>query len=287
MAFYNPFSKHETHHRNTLIAYQVLSVLSWALVVVAGIYYSIHSASDTKHSHNIWKQADKHPTAFSQNNVITGIYWIILLLSQVSYVWHFFSKSTVLVTSAANVAPHFILSNLLIFAFIMLWVRNHFWPAEIILIVHVLSQSSAYWTHLGSPPFVHWPAIAGPYAWALTALFWNGAVAVHAHNLPSRIVANVFIWVIFLIGWVHIFAAKDYIFGYSLSILTLSLAVKQLAIKVIALQWIFAFVIFAVFFVGSLYISSAAYSGRNLWLKRIVAPESSNDREREPLLNNP
>lgn len=103
----------------------------------------------------------------------------------------------------------------------MLWVRSYFWPAELILIIHVISQSSAYWTHRGSPPFVHWPAIAGPYAWSLTALFWNGAVAVHAHNLPARIVANIFIWVIFLIGFVHIFSAKDYIFGYSLSILTL------------------------------------------------------------------
>lgn len=126
-----------------------------------------------------------------------------------------------LVTAAANVASHFIVNNLLVFAFIMLWVRSYFWPAELILVVQLLTQSSAYWTHLGSPPFVHWPAIAGPYAWALTALFWNGAVAVHAHNLPSRVVANVFIWAIFLIGWVHIFAAKDYIFGYSLSILTL------------------------------------------------------------------
>lgn len=142
-------------------------------------------------------------------------------MSQVSYVWHFFSNNSTLVTSAANVAPHFILNNLLVFAFIMLWVRSYFWPAEIILMIHVISQSSAYWTHRGSPPFVHWPAIAGPYAWSLTALFWNGAVAVHAHNLPARIVANIFIWVIFLIGFVHIFSAKDYIFGYSLSILTL------------------------------------------------------------------
>ncbi|KKA22090.1 hypothetical protein T310_3893 [Rasamsonia emersonii CBS 393.64] len=167
----------------------------------------------------------------------------------------------------------------------MLWVRNHFWPAEIILIVHVFSQSSAYWTHLGSPPFVHLPAIAGPYAWALTALFWNGAVAAHAHNLPSRIVANILIWVIFVLGQIHIFAAKDYIFGYALSFLTLSLAVEQFHIKIIALQWIFALAIFAVFFVGSLYVSTVVYSNRDIFFKRIVAPEST-DREREPLLNN-
>lgn len=285
MASYNPFAKRESHHRNSLITYQVLAVLSWLLVVVVGIYYSLHKPHDVKHGHNIWKQADKHPTPFSQNTVITGIYWILLLLSQVSYVWHFFSRDTTLVTSAANVASHFILNNLLVFGFIMLWTRSHFWWAEVILIIQVLSNSSAYWIHRGSPPFVHWPAIAGPYAWSLTALFWNGAVAVHAHNLPSRIVANVFIWVIFLIGFTHIFTIKDYIFGYSLSILTLSLAVKQFDVKIIALQWIFAFVIFAVFLVGSIYVSSTTYAGRNLWLRRVVEPESSTDREREPLLN--
>jgi hypothetical protein len=55
--------------------YQVLSVLSWALVAISGIYYSIHKPHDTKHGHSIWKQADKHPTPFSQNTTITGIYW--------------------------------------------------------------------------------------------------------------------------------------------------------------------------------------------------------------------
>lgn len=57
--------------------YQVLSVLSWALVLVSGIYYSMHKPHDTKHGHNIWKQASKHPTPFSQNNTITGIYWYV------------------------------------------------------------------------------------------------------------------------------------------------------------------------------------------------------------------
>lgn len=63
--------------------------------------------------------------------------------------------------------------------------------------------------------------MAGPYAWTLTALFWNGAIAVHSHNLPGRIVANIFIWVIMLIGLQHIVLRNDYILGYCLSLLTL------------------------------------------------------------------
>lgn len=183
--------------------------------------------------------------------------------------------------------------------------RNHFWGAEVILAANFLSQSTAYWVHRPLPAFVHFPAVAGPYAWTLTALFWNGAVAVGSNSLPARIVANVFIWVLFVVGYFHILVNQDYILGYSLSFLTLcklkpikyfyyegddaltlgtALALKQFAIKIIALQWIFAFTIFAVFFVGSLYISTTKYVNRDVLFRRIVEPEAT-DRERQPLLN--
>ncbi|OJJ46390.1 hypothetical protein ASPZODRAFT_166663 [Penicilliopsis zonata CBS 506.65] len=284
MDAYNPFARRETHNRQSLAAYRVLVPLTWALVVIVGIYYSLHKPDDVKHGHRIPKQANKHITAFSQSTVVTGIYWILLLLSQLSYVWHLFSKDAALVNAAANVASHFILNNLFVFAWVLLWVRNHFWGAEIILIAHFINQKITYWRHPGLPAFVHLPAVAGPYAWTLTALFWNGAVAVHSNSLPARIVANVFIWVIFVIGAGHILHRQDYLLGYCFSFLFLSLAVKQIAIKVIALQWIFAFAIFAAFLVLSLYISSTKYYHRDSLLRRIAEPEST-DRERQPLLN--
>ncbi|KAJ5161437.1 hypothetical protein N7492_006829 [Penicillium capsulatum] len=283
MAPYNPFARRETHNAQALNIYRVLVPLTWALVVVVGIYYSVHSPDDVKKSKKIWKQGNKHKTPFTQNNTITGIYWILLLLSQLSYVWHLFSKNATLVAAAANVATHFILNNLFIFAWILLWTRNYFWGAEIILIAHFINQAITYWRHRGLPAFVHLPAVAGPYAWTLTALFWNGAVAVHSHNLPGRLVANVFIWVILIVGLGHIVTREDYILGYALSFLTLSLAVKQISIKVIAFQWIFAFVIFGVFLVVSLYISTTKYSGRDSLFRRVAAPET--DRERQPLLH--
>lgn len=146
---------------------------------------------------------------------------ILLLLSQLSYVWHLFHKDTAIVAAAANVATHFILNNVFIVIWILLWTRNYFWWAEIILILHFINQAVTYWRHRGLPAFVHLPAVAGPYAWTLTALFWNGAVAVHSHNLPGRIVANIFIWVILFIGLQHIVLRNDYILGYCLSFLTL------------------------------------------------------------------
>ncbi|KAJ9256128.1 hypothetical protein DTO207G8_2698 [Paecilomyces variotii] len=284
MAIYNPFARHESYSRNTLVTHRVLVLVTWLLVVIVGIYYSSHSPDDVKHGHRIWKQGNKHTTPFTQSAIVTGIYWILLLLSQLSYVWHLFSKETALVTAAANVAGHFILNNLFVFAWILLWVRNHFWGAEIILIAHFLNQSIAYWRHPALPAFVHLPAVAGPYAWTITALFWNGAVAVGSNSLAARLVANAFIWVIFVFGQFHILVAKDYLLGYSLSFLTLSLALKQFAIKVFGLQWIFAFVIFGVFLVSSLYTSSAVYSNRTVFWRRIAEPEAT-DRERAPLLN--
>lgn len=99
--------------------------------------------------------------------------------------------------------------------------RNHFAGSEVILAAHFINQHICYWRHPALPAFVHLPAVAGPYAWTLTALFWNGAVAVANNSLAARIVANVFIWVIFVIGVTHIMHYQDYLFGYCMSFLTL------------------------------------------------------------------
>ncbi|KAB8245870.1 hypothetical protein F9C07_13396 [Aspergillus flavus] len=284
MASYNPFSRQESHGSYSLGSYRLLVPLSWLLVVVVGIYYTIHAPADVKHGHGIFNQANHHITPFSQSTTVTGIYWILLLLSQLSYVYHLFHKDASIVTATANVGAHFILNNLFIFAWILLWTRGHFWGSEIILIAHLINQHTAYWRHRALPPLVHLSAIAGPFAWTLMALFWNGAVAVHSSSLPARIVANIFIWVIFLIGTTHITVRQDDLLGYCLSFLFLGLALKQIAVKTIALQWIFAFVIFAVFLAESLYITGTKYTGRDVLLRRLTHPETA-DREREPLLN--
>lgn len=135
--------------------------------------------------------------------------------------WHLFSKETALVSAAANVATHFILNNLFVFAWILLWTRNHFWGSEIILIAHFINQAICYRNHRDLPAFVHLPAVAGPYAWTLFALFWNGAVAVDSNSLPARIIANIFIWVILFIGLGDITLRQDYMLGYCLSLLSL------------------------------------------------------------------
>lgn len=186
----------------------------------------------------------------------------------------------------------------------MLWVRNFFQGAEVILVAQTINQHVAYWCLRGLPTYVHLPAVAGPYAWALTALFWNGAVAVDSHTRQARIAANVFVWIMTVIGAGHVFVMQDHLLGYCLSLLGLckslqpfilgmftsadsmtAFAVKQFDIKADNLQWIFAWVAFAVFVVEALYALGTTSTGRNAFLRRTGEPDSTaTDRERQPLL---
>lgn len=79
MASFNPFARRETHSANSLNTYRVLVPLTWALVVVVGIYHSLHSPDDTKKGKKLWKQANKHNTPFSQNTTVTGAFWLVNL----------------------------------------------------------------------------------------------------------------------------------------------------------------------------------------------------------------
>lgn len=99
--------------------------------------------------------------------------------------------------------------------------RNYFPGAEVILAAHYLNQVVANCRHRNQPTSVHLPVVAGPYAWTLMALFWNGAVAVDSHTAGARIAANVFIWVVMVVGAGHVFVAQDYLLGYCLSLLGL------------------------------------------------------------------
>jgi hypothetical protein len=143
----------------------------------------------------------------------------VLLLSQLAYIAQLFAADAERVNAAANVASYYILNNLFLLSFILLWVRNHFWGAEVIDAANMFTQSIVYWKNLDLPQVIHLPAIAGPYAWTVTALFWNGAVAAGGQNTAKRIVANIFIWAIFLFGQSHITRLNDYALGYALSVL--------------------------------------------------------------------
>ena len=103
----------------------------------------------------------------------------------------------------------------------MLWVRGHFWPSEIILIANLFNMTSLYFRHSTTPLFVHIPIVSAPYAWNYVAILWAGAAMVNATSLPARILANIVIWGILVLGAFFILTFKDYTMGVCFSILSL------------------------------------------------------------------
>jgi len=274
----NPFAKRETHDRTAIILYKIFTFVSWLLLLVTAVYYSFHAPHDGHfHGRTIWGQNWHYHTGFALNAAIASIYWVVLFILQIGYVWHLFSSNVDYVNAAASVGSHFIVHNLLTFGFIMLFVRSHFWWAELLLVVDFFNLSSLYFRHATHPRFIHVPVVSAPLAWTFVAIYWNGAIMVNAHTLVARILANIAIWSILVYGLFFLVAYKDYTMGFALSILTASLGVGQFLRQFIAFQWIFAFVIMAILFVSTIAISVPGTFGRE--------PVIAEDQERAPLLD--
>jgi hypothetical protein len=260
------------------LTYKLGTAISWLLLVITSIYYTFRRPGEGHAPHRtIWGQNHVHHSPFAMNPIITSIYWIVLYLLQLGYSWHLYSSETAYVSAAANVGSHFIVHNLLIFTFIHLWTRSLFWLSLLVIVINFFNLSSAYFRHSTTPRTIHIGVVSGPLAWNFVALYWVGAVAVGAHNLPARIVANIFIWGILVYGGFFLVAYKDYTIGFELSVLAAAIGVSQFLTKVIAFQWIFAFVIMSVLFVSSAAIASGAgpFKGGEV---------VNEDRERAPLL---
>jgi len=287
MANYNPFAKREEFTRNNLIVYKILTIISWLLLVIVGAYYTFRHPDDCSHHHHchtIWGQNSHRRTPFSLNSVVTSIYWVVVLILQAHYIRYLWHTDTHYVTSAANVGSHYIFHNLLTFGFIMLWVRGHFWQGELLLIVNLFNLTLLYFGHPTTPLFIHMPIVSAPLAWNYVAILWDGAAMVNAHTLPARIVANIFIWGILVLGAFFVLTFKDYTMGIELAILALALGIGQIGTHVIALQWIFAFVIAACLLVLSLIIGAPRLFGQDRSVRQEGAIVSE-DRERAPLLD--
>ncbi|KAF3767361.1 DUF1774-domain-containing protein [Cryphonectria parasitica EP155] len=280
----NPFSKRESHSPSAVITYKVLTLLTWLLSVVISVYYTVASPADElKHGRTIPGQNFLHPSGFSLNFPLVDAYFIVLFILQLGYILHLFSSDIEKVNAACACGSHFILNNLLHFAFVMLFVRGHFVWAEIILIVNFFNLSSLAFRHHAYPRFIHVPVVSGPTAWTFVAIYWNGAIMVpHEDSLVARIFANIFVWSILAYGLFFIVAYKDYTMGFWLSVLAASLGAAQFQRQIIALQWIFAFVILAILFVLSSVVAISAWTGRELgWGKK---NQDAADAERAPLL---
>jgi len=282
----NPFAIRESHNARTVWTYKVLTVLTWLLAFITSVYYTFGLPGHHRSAHHstIWGHNHRIPTPFALNALIASLYWLALFLLQIVYIGHLFSNKTENVNAAASVGSHFIFNNLLHFGFVMLFARGYFYWAELLLVVNFFNLSFLYFRHNTDPRLIHIPAVSGPLAWTFVALYWNGAIAVHAHTLPARILANVAIWGILVYGMFFLIVFKDYTMGFALSILTASLGVGQFFTKVIAFQWIFAFTIMAVLFVFTLLIAIPGILGKEFSFRKDQSVVSA-DQERAPLLD--
>lgn len=276
----NPFAKRDSHSASAVVTYKILSLTSWLLSLLVSFYYTFNDTHDAFHiRRRIWDINDLYLTGFRLDHLITSLYWLALFILQAGYISFLFSNKVDRKNQACAVGSHFILNNLLHFAFVMLFVYGYFAWAELVLIINFANLTFLYFRHNTYPRFIHTPVVSGPLAWTFVAIYWNGAIMVHHPDaLVARIFANIFVWSIFVYGMFFLVMYKDYTMGLSLSVLAASLGVAQFFRQVIALQWIFAFTTMAVLFVLSLVVAVPAWTGRES-----SAPPQ--DAERAPLLH--
>lgn len=279
----NPFQERRSYSRNSVIAYRVVTTLSWLVLVVTSIYYTFaHPHEGKYHRRTIWGQNHAHHTPFALNSIIVSIYWIILYVLQIPYIASLFSASdSEDLTTACNLAPHFTTHNLLIFGFIHLWCRSYFGWALLLVIINFLQLTFAYFRYPKTSKLTHIAVLAGPLAWSFVALYWDGAAAVHARHIAARIVANIFIWTWLVYGGFYLVVFKDWAMGFCLSVLSAALGVSQFLTVIIAVQWIEAFIIMGLLFLVSLSIAVPGIFGKEPFKRGEVVNE---DRERAPLL---
>jgi hypothetical protein len=230
----HPLSRREDFSSQSLLLYKITTGLTYLLLVVTTFYYTFNKPHEGPKPHGRFWQHN-YATPFAQSSIITSIYWyadptltcasnvdttrIVLFILQLVYAGSLWSANSVYTTAAANIGAHYIASNLLLFGFVNLWVRSHFWLSELLLVINFFNLSFAYFRHSTTPRAIHIGTVAGPLAWNFVALYWAGAVAFHSTNLVGRIVANVFIWGILVYGMFFLAAYKDYTMGFALSVL--------------------------------------------------------------------
>jgi len=276
----NPFAKRTSHSDQSILLYKITTTISWLLLVISAIYTTF-AAPSGPHSHKFWHNNPQTP--FAQSSIFTSIYVLVIFILQGGYAYALYMSDETYVTAAANLGSHFIANNLLLFGFVHLFTRSHFWLALFLLVLNFGNLSLAYFRHSAAPRTIHVGTVSGPLAWNFVALYWVGAIAVHSNHFAARIVANVFIWGWLGYGMFFLVAYKDYTMGFALSVLAFSTGVGQFLTRphLLQLQWIFAFSIGGLLFVLSLAVGMPGLLGRDPFPRGQIVSE---DRERAPLL---
>lgn len=237
-----------------LIPQKVAAFGSWLLPVIAGTVYL------TKH-----KEAYVAENPFTISQIFVLLFELVLLVLQVLFVVQLFVAESALGSNRLEVSQYaawnFALFNVLQFVWILLFSHHHFFWSEVVLIINLGNIVHSYFERktyqvktLVGWITVHVATVALPLVWLSFNIFWNGAALFHVHKQLGRIVANLFVWVLFFINEFFIITFNDWGTGLGSSFLALGLGFGQLATKLFALQWIFAFVISGLLFVSTVYV---------------------------------
>lgn len=252
-----------------LLTHKITTIVAWIFQTYAVVrYFGGRQPFSDDYAHHV---ADN---PFTVNLIVTIVYWSILLLLQVLFVTQIFVPVVDTAHGVTNrleytkkVGWHFSAFNFLVFGWVMLFVRQHYIWSQLFLLVNLLNILALYVSHktyaikpLANYFLIHVSTAAMPMVWLLFTFFWNGAVIFHIHKLVGRIIANMLVWLLFVIPGFFTLAFNDWATGLSASGLAYGLGLGQLFTKAFALQWIFGFIISALLLVLSL----AAASGRVL-----------------------
>jgi len=228
---------------------QFLNISTWLINVATSVLYS------TVLHPTIGHMSHRHLTPFTTSSIFSAGFWLFLYVLQLGFLaTHWSRDQNIRSTTVNTVYSSFAVFNMLQFGWTLLWVHEHFVIAEIFLILNFLNILRLYLrlghklgpvnrTNFVRLVFLEAPTARLPLAVLFIGILHNGAVAFHVHGAAGRILSNIFIWIIFVVGGGVVVWFRDWVFGLAIAYHTLSLAIEQMSIRIIALQWIFAFVI--------------------------------------------
>ena len=72
----NPFARRESYGKSSITIYQVITILSWLLVVITTCFYVVHVPTEGEYTRRtIFGQSNAHDSPFTISHPFVGIYW--------------------------------------------------------------------------------------------------------------------------------------------------------------------------------------------------------------------
>ncbi|KZM27857.1 hypothetical protein ST47_g997 [Ascochyta rabiei] len=111
--------------KQSLLLYKASPGISYLFLIATAVHHIFDKEGSCNGSRcTFWQH--QAVTSFAQSGIMTLVYWVVLLALQVVYLLSLWSTEMVYYTVAVKLSAHYIASNLLLVAFMHLWVRQDF-----------------------------------------------------------------------------------------------------------------------------------------------------------------